>query len=56
MPNNFLEIKKAYFSASEKDKVNNVNLVIEKQGEIISPWFLITRLTLFTLFFSLAEK
>jgi len=36
MPNNFLEIKKAYFSASEKDKVNNVNLVIEKQGEIIS--------------------
>ncbi len=36
MVNNFLEIKKGYFSASEKNKVNNVNLVIKNQGEIIS--------------------
>tara|TARA_Y100001970_G_scaffold100018_1_gene125726 strand:+ start:169 stop:1239 length:1071 start_codon:yes stop_codon:yes gene_type:complete len=36
MVNNFLEIKKGSFSASEKNKVNNVNLVIKNQGEIIS--------------------
>ena len=32
----FFEIKNGYFTASEKNKVNNVNLKIEKQGEIIS--------------------
>jgi iron(III) transport system ATP-binding protein len=32
----FFEIKKCYFFASEKNKVNNVNLRIENQGEIIS--------------------
>ena len=36
MADNFFEIKNGYFTASEKNKVNNVNLVIEKQGEIIS--------------------
>ena len=36
MLNNFLEIQKANFIASEKNKVNNVNLKIEKQGEIVS--------------------
>ena len=33
---NFLEIQNGDFTASEKNKVNNVNLVIKKQGEIIS--------------------
>ena len=32
----FLEIQKGNFVASEKNKVNNVNLKIENQGEIIS--------------------
>ena len=36
MTNNFFEIQNGNFTASEKNKVNNVNLVIEKQGEIIS--------------------
>ena len=36
MVENFFEIQNGYFTASEKNKVNNVNLVIEKQGEIIS--------------------
>mgnify|MGYP001166431625 CR=1 len=36
MVENFLEIQNAYFSASEKNKVNNVNLVIKNQGEIVS--------------------
>ncbi len=36
MPNNFMEIHKGYFSASENNKVNNVNLIIQNQGEIIS--------------------
>ena len=36
MSKNFFEIQNGYFTASEKNKVNNVNLVIEKQGEIIS--------------------
>ena len=36
MANNFFEIKNGNFAASEKNKVNNVNLVIEKQGDIIS--------------------
>ena len=36
MSNYFLEIQKGNFVASEKNKVNNVNLKIEKQGEIIS--------------------
>ena len=36
MLNYFLEIQKGNFVASEKNKVNNVNLKIEKQGEIIS--------------------
>ena len=36
MDKNFLEIQNGSFSASEKNKVNNVNLVIKKQGEIIS--------------------
>ena len=44
MTNNFFEIKNGNFTASEKNKVNNVDLSIEKQGEIISltsifdPW------------------
>tara|TARA_E500000178_G_C17018871_1_gene754398 strand:+ start:1915 stop:2979 length:1065 start_codon:yes stop_codon:yes gene_type:complete len=33
---NFLEIRDGYFQASEKNKVNNVNLTVKKQGEIIS--------------------
>ena len=36
MLNYFLEIQKGNFVASEKNKVNNVNLKIENQGEIIS--------------------
>ncbi len=36
MPENFFEIQNGNFTASEKNKVNNVNLVIEKQGEIVS--------------------
>ena len=33
MVENFLEIQNAYFSASEKNKVNNVNLVIKNLGK-----------------------
>ncbi len=36
MTENFLEIREGNFTASEKNKVNNVNLVIKDQGEIIS--------------------
>ena len=36
MAENFFEIQKGYFTASEKNKVNNVNLIIKEQGEIIS--------------------
>ena len=36
MSNHFFEIKKGNFFASEKNKVNDVNLVIKEQGEIIS--------------------
>ena len=36
MTSNFFEIQNGNFTASEKNKVNNVNLVIEKQGEIVS--------------------
>ena len=36
MISNFFEIQNGNFTASEKNKVNNVNLVIEKQGEIVS--------------------
>ncbi len=36
MSNRFFEIKDGNFVASEKNKVNNVNLKIENQGEIIS--------------------
>lgn len=36
MSNNFLEIRNGNFIASEKNKVNNVNLVIKNQGEIVS--------------------
>ena len=36
MYGNFFEIKNGNFTASEKNKVNNVNLVIKEQGEIIS--------------------
>ena len=53
---NFLEIQSGNFTASEKNKVNNVNLIIKEQGEIISPCSLIVKFTLFTLFFSLAVK
>ena len=35
MINNFFEIKNGNFTASEKNKVNNVDLVIEKQGDKI---------------------
>ena len=36
MLNRFFEIKNGNFVASEKNKVNNVNLKIEKKGEIVS--------------------
>ena len=36
MKNNFLEIQDATFTASKANKVNNVNLTIEKEGEIVS--------------------
>ena len=36
MSNQFFEIKTGNFVASEKNKVNNVNLKIEKKGEIVS--------------------
>ena len=36
MSNRFFEIQDGNFVASEKNKVNNVNLKIENQGEIIS--------------------
>ena len=36
MSNQFFEIKSGNFVASEKNKVNNVNLKIENQGEIVS--------------------
>ena len=32
MSDNFFEIQNGNFVASEKNKVNNVNLIIEKQG------------------------
>ena len=36
MSENFFEIQEGNFTASEKNKVNNVNLVIRNQGEIVS--------------------
>ncbi len=36
MSEHFFEIQKGNFVASEKNKVNNVNLIIENQGQIIS--------------------
>ena len=36
MSSNFFEIQNGDFTASEKNKVNNVNLIIKEQGEIIS--------------------
>ncbi len=36
MPQNFFEIRNGHFIASEKNKVNNVNLIIENQGDIVS--------------------
>ena len=36
MSKSFFEIKNGNFVASDKNKVNNVNLKIEKQGEIVS--------------------
>ena len=36
MTNSFFEIQSGNFAASEKNQVNNVNLTIEKQGEIVS--------------------
>ena len=36
MSKHFLEIQKCDFIASEKNKVNNVDLIIEEQGQIIS--------------------
>ena len=36
MSKNFFEIQKGNFTASEKNKVNDVNLTIKDQGEIIS--------------------
>ena len=35
MSNHFFEIKNGNFIASEKNKVNNVNLKIENKGEIV---------------------
>ncbi len=36
MPENFLEIQNGDFTASDKNKVNKVNLIIKDQGEIVS--------------------
>ena len=36
MSKHFFEIQNGNFIASEKNKVNNVNLIIEDQGQIIS--------------------
>ena len=36
MSKNFFEIQNGNFTASEKNKVNDVNLIIKDQGEIIS--------------------
>ena len=36
MVKNFFEIHGGNFTASEKNKVNNVNLAIKNQGEIVS--------------------
>ncbi len=36
MSKNFFEIRNGHFVASEKNKVNKVNLKIEKQGDIVS--------------------
>jgi iron(III) transport system ATP-binding protein len=36
MVKNFLEIQNATFVASKTNKVNNVNLIIEKEGEIVT--------------------
>jgi iron(III) transport system ATP-binding protein len=36
MVKNFLEIQDATFIASKTNKVNNVNLVIENEGEIVT--------------------
>ena len=36
MTKNFFEIQNCYFTESETNKVNNVNLTIERQGQIIS--------------------
>jgi len=35
MPKNFLEIENVTFAASDKNKVNNVSLNIENEGDII---------------------
>ena len=35
MTKNFLEIENVTFAASEKNKVNNVSLTIENEGDII---------------------
>ena len=35
MPKNFLEIDNVTFAASEKNKVNNVSLTIENEGDIV---------------------
>ena len=35
MAKNFLEVQNVTFAASEKNKVNNVTIDIEKEGEII---------------------
>ena len=34
MPNNFFEIENVSFAAGGKNKVNNVNLTIENEGDI----------------------
>ena len=35
MPQNFLEIENVTFAASDKNKVNNVTLSIENEGDIV---------------------
>ena len=35
MPQNFLEIENVTFAASDKNKVNNVSLNIENEGDIV---------------------
>ena len=41
MSKNFFEIQNGYFTASEKNKVNNVNLVIKNKERLFLCWVLL---------------